>query len=340
MAFAQHHHRGHDHAHGHGDTPTPVQGGPADVSRRTGPGEDRTEVTRRLTSVLGLTAVFTLAEIVGGVVSGSLALLADAGHMFSDVAALALSLFAIRLARRPPTERRTYGYARFDILAALGNGATLLVVSGLIVVEAWQRVREPVEIDGPIMLGVAALGLLVNVVAAFVLHGHAHDNLNVRGAYLHILGDVLGSVGAIGAAVVIYTTGWLAADPLISALISLLILRSAWRLVRESGAILLDRVPEDVSVAEVERRLVAVAGVERVHDVHVWTVTTGLVAMSAHAVVPDLEAHPATLRRLGDEMAELGFGHVTIQLETGEPCVGEECGDHVPGREAELHAAH
>ncbi len=297
-------------------------------------------VTRRLVIVLSLTAVFLLVEVLGGLLSGSLALLADAGHMATDVAALTLATIGARIAQRRAIAAHKFGNLRWEVLAAMVNGMVLAAVAVGISLEALERLREPQPINALLFGGVAVAGLVVNLIGLRLLHGHHHDDLNVRGAYLHILGDVLGSVGAIGAAVVIYTTGWLAADPLISALISLLILRSAWRLVRESGAILLDRVPEDVSVAEVERRLVAVAGVERVHDVHVWTVTTGLVAMSAHAVVPDLEAHPATLRRLGDEMAELGFGHVTIQLETGEPCVGEECGDHVPGREAELHAAH
>ena len=178
----------HHHDHGSGAVPPGLHG----------VGE-RAEVGRRLTWVLALTAFFTVAEIVGGIVSGSLALLADAGHMFSDVAALGLSLFAIRLAQRPPSPRRTFGYARFEILAALFNGAALAIVAGWIVVEAWARMREPVEIDGAIMLTVAALGLVVNVIAATVLHAHAHDNLNVRGAYLHVLGDLLGSVGTLAA---------------------------------------------------------------------------------------------------------------------------------------------
>ena len=179
------------------------------------PGGDRVDIGRRMVGVLALTAVFMVAEVVGGVLSNSLALLADAGHMFSDVAALGLSIFAIRLASRPPSSRRTYGYARLEILAALANGAALMLVSGLIVVEAWERVREPVAIDGAVMMTVAGLGLGVNVIAAFVLHAHAHDNLNVRGAYLHVLGDLLGSVGAIIASVIVLTTGWTLADPII-----------------------------------------------------------------------------------------------------------------------------
>jgi cobalt-zinc-cadmium efflux system protein len=231
-----------------------------------------------------------------------------------------------------------FGNLRWEVLAAMVNGMVLAAVAVGISLEAVERLRDPREINALLFGGVAIAGLIVNMIGLRLLHGHHHHDLNVRGAYLHIVGDLLGSVGAIAAAVVIQTTGWLPADPLISACISLLILRSAWRLIRESGSILLDRVPPHVSVAEVEQRLLAVEGVERVHDVHVWTVTAGLVAMSAHAVVPRLETHPATLRRLGDQMAELGFGHVTMQLETGEPCVGEECGDQVPLRHEKSHA--
>lgn len=297
-------------------------------------------MTKRLITVLTLTAGFLLVEVVGGLLSGSLALLADAGHMATDVAALTLATIGARIAQRRATAAHKFGNLRWEVLAAMVNGMVLAAVAVGISIEALERLREPQPINAILFGSVAVAGLVVNLIGLRLLHGHHHHDLNVRGAYLHIMGDVLGSVGAIGAAVVIQTTGWLAADPIISALISLLILRSAWRLIRESGSILLDKVPGHVSVPEVERRLVAVEGVERVHDVHVWTVTTGLVAMSAHAVVPDLEAHPATLKRLGDEMARLGFGHVTIQLETGEPCVGEDCGDLVPQRHEQAHAAH
>lgn len=313
----------HDHDHDH-DRHAPVQ---------------PVMVTRRLIWVLALTAGFLAVEVVGGLLSGSLALLADAGHMATDVAALTLATLGARIAQRRATAAHKFGNLRWEVLAAMVNGMVLAAVAVGISLEAVERLRDPQPINALLFGGVAVAGLVVNLIGLRLLHGHHHHDLNVRGAYLHIMGDVLGSVGAIGAAVVIQTTGWLPADPIISAFISLLILRSAWRLIRESGSILLDRVPEDVSVPEVERRLMAVPGVERVHDVHVWTVTSGLVAMSAHAVVPDLEAHPATLRRLGDEMAGLGFGHVTIQLETGEPCVGEECGDLVSERDAGAHAA-
>jgi cobalt-zinc-cadmium efflux system protein len=291
-------------------------------------------VTRRLAWVLALTAGFLLVEVVGGLLSGSLALLADAGHMATDVAALTLATVGARIAQRRASAAHKFGNLRWEILAAMVNGLILVAVAVGISLEALERLREPHDINALLFGAVAVAGLGVNLIALKLLHGHHHHDLNVRGAYLHIMGDVLGSLAAIGAATVIYFTGWLAADPIMSAFISLLILVSAWRLIRESAEILLDKVPPHVDVPEVERRLLAVAGVSRVHDVHVWTVTTGLVAMSAHAVVPDLGHHPETLRRLGDQMNALGIGHVTIQLETGEPCEGEDCGDAGVGLES------
>ncbi len=270
---------------------------------------------RRLGWVLGITGAFMVAEIVGGLLSNSLALLADAGHMFTDVAALGLSVFAIRLARRPPSERRTYGYVRLEILAALVNGATLLVISGLIVLEAWERVREPEEIRGGIMLVVAALGLIVNAVGAFVLHGHAHDNLNVRGAYLHVLGDLLGSVGALLAAVIVLTTGWTLADPIVSIALALLIVVSAWHLVREATDVLLESVPPHIEMEAVLDGLGEIAGLEDVHDVHVWTLTSGFVALSAHGVIDDPLEHTRILEEVRDRMRGLGIEHVTFQIE-------------------------
>lgn len=285
--------------------------------------------TRRLGWVLALTAGFVLVEVVGGYLSGSLALLADAGHMATDVAALTLANIGARIAQRRAVAAHKFGNLRWEVLAALVNGLILIGMAVGITLEAVERLKDPQPVDA-VLFGVVALaGLGVNVTALRLLHGHHHGDLNVRGAYLHIMGDLLGSVAAIVAAVVIYFTGWLPADPLISTFISLLILVSAWRLIRESATILLDRVPEHVSLEEVERRMMAVEGVERVHDIHVWTVTTGLVAMSAHAVVPDLASHPDTLRLLDDQMRALGIGHVTVQLETGDPCHGEDCGDRI-----------
>ncbi|MDA0329453.1 MAG: cation diffusion facilitator family transporter [Gemmatimonadetes bacterium] len=284
------------------------------AEHKHGPG-DRRAVSRRLLWVLGITATFMIAEVVGGVLSNSLALLADAGHMFADVAALALSVFAMRLSQRPATHRRTYGYARFEILAALINGATLLVIAGLIIVEAWGRLREPVAIDGVVMLSVAGLGLGVNLMGAALLHSHAHDNLNVRGAYLHVLGDLLGSVGAIAAGVVVLTTGWTAADPIISVVIALLILFSAWNLVREAADVLLESVPSHLDVESILASLRSIEGLDEVHDVHVWTLTSGFVALSGHGVIDDVTQHTRILGEIRERMGRFSIEHVTFQIE-------------------------
>jgi cobalt-zinc-cadmium efflux system protein len=284
-------------------------------------------ITRRLAMVLGLTALFLLVEVVGGVVSGSLALLADAGHMATDVGALALALIGARIAQRRASAAHHFGNLRWEVLAALINGVAVFAIAVMIGIEAIERLNTPREIDAVLFGLVATAGLIVNLISLRVLHGHHHGDLNVRGAYLHILGDVLGSVGAIIAAIVIRTTGWVPADAIISIFIALLILRSAARLIGESATILLDRVPPDVDVAAVERILTAPAEVARVHDVHVWTVTPGLNAVSAHLVVPDLEAHPEVLRSMHEALAGAGMGHVTLQLETGGICGGEQCGE-------------
>ena len=256
-----------------------------------------------------------MAEVVGGLLSNSLALLADAGHMFTDVAALALSLVAMRLAQRPPSVRKTYGYVRLEILAALVNGATLLVIAGFIVWEAVERLRVPTEIDGPIMLAVASAGLLVNIVGALLLHAHAGESLNMRGAYLHVLGDLLGSVGAIAAGLVILLTGWTPADAIISVLIALLILISAWRLVREATDVLLEAAPSHIDVEEVLEELSTIPGLHDIHDVHVWTLTSGFVALSGHGVIDDPADHMPCLDQIRERLRKVGIEHVTFQLE-------------------------
>jgi cobalt-zinc-cadmium efflux system protein len=271
--------------------------------------------------VLALTGVFMVVEAVGGWLSGSLALLADAGHMLTDVGALLLSLVTAWMALRPADDAKTYGYQRWEILAALVNGAALFAIAVWVVIEALHRIDQPEPIKTGLFLAVAVAGLVVNLVSLAILRGAHQHNLNTHGAYLHIMGDLLGSVGAIAAALVIAFTGWTLADPLISILLSLLILVGAWRLVRESTDILLEAVPKHVSMPEVERRMRGVIGVTAVHDLHVWTVTSGMVAMSGHAVVPDLHAHPDVLEVIRTEMGRLGIGHVTIQLEVEDECV-------------------
>src|SRR5215212_5784554 len=288
----------------------------------TRPRDDCAHLTQGLTTplprlwvVLGLTSAFMVLEVVGGWLSGSLALLADAGHMLTDVGALGLSLLTAWIAQRPADDTKTYGYQRWEILAALVNGAALFGIAGWVIIEAIQRMQHPQPIRALLFLIIAAGGLVVNLLSLRILHSLRHGNLNARGAYLHVLGDALGSVGALAAATIIATTGWTLADPIISILLALLILIGAWRLLRESTDILLEGVPGHVSMAEVQRRMLDVPGVTAVHDLHVWTVTSGMVAMSGHAIVPELTSHPEVLEGIRVEMARLGIAHVTIQLE-------------------------
>jgi cobalt-zinc-cadmium efflux system protein len=281
-----------------------------------------TQQQTRLRWVLVLTGTFMVVEAVGGWVSGSLALLADAGHMLTDVGALGLSLLSAWIAQRPADNTKTYGYLRWEILAALVNGAALFGIAAMVVVEAVQRIQEPQPVRTGLFLAVASAGLLVNLTSLAVLHSQREGSLNIRGAYLHVLGDALGSVGAVTAAVIIALTGWTLADPIVSILLSILILVGAGRLLRDSTDILLESVPRHVSMTEVQRRMLGVPGVAAVHDLHVWTVTSGMVAMSGHAVVPDLEAHPGVLDGIRAEMSRLGIGHVTIQLEVEHGCEG------------------
>ena len=289
---------GHDHAHAHD------HGGGSQV--------------RRLRLALALTAVFLVAEVVGGVLSNSLALLADAGHMLTDVAALALSLFVAWFIRQPVTPEKSYGYLRWEILAAFLNGGTLLLISAWIIWEALLRLRTPEPVGSTLMLATAVVGLVVNLAAAAILHGGRNESLNLRGAYLHVLGDLLGSVGTVAAAIVVKTTGWLQADPVISLLTTLLIVRGAWQLVRESVDVLLESTPSHLPLGAVRAQLEAIPGVESVHDLHVWTVTSSVIAMSAHAIVREPERHQHVLEHIHDAMKVFGIEHVTIQLESTE----------------------
>jgi cobalt-zinc-cadmium efflux system protein len=274
----------------------------------------------RLRWALVLTAVFFVAEVAGGIISNSLALLADAGHMFTDVGALALSLFVAWFSRQPAAPEKTYGYLRLEILAALLNGAVLLLVSGLIVWEAIGRLQAPEPLQGGLMLGVALGGLLINAASAAILHPVHGHSLNARGAYLHVIGDLLGSVGTVIAALVVRTTGWLTADPIASMVVTLLVVRSAWRLVRESVDVLLEATPGHISLGRVREGLQAIAGIESVHDLHVWTVTSGMVAMSAHAVVKEPDANQQVLEAAVAAMQRLGISHVTLQVERDRIC--------------------
>jgi cobalt-zinc-cadmium efflux system protein len=261
-----------------------------------------------------------VVEAVGGWLSGSLALLADSGHMLTDVGALGLTILTAAIARRPADNRKTYGYLRWEIIAALVNGAALIGIAVWVVVEAFHRLGRPHPVEAGLLMVVAAAGLAVNAVALWLLHGSHQHSLNTRGAYLHILSDLLGSVAALSAGVVIALTGWTPIDPILSIVLALMILAGAWNLVKESTNILLEAVPLSVSMPEVQRRMLAVEGVRAVHDLHVWTVTSGVIAMSGHAVVPSLASHPGVLEGIRREMGRMGIGHVTIQLEVADGC--------------------
>lgn len=269
-----------------------------------------------------LITLFLMAEVIGGLVSNSLTLLADAGHMLTDVGALAFSLFVAWLSRQPATSQKTYGYLRWEILAALLNGAVLLAVSAAIVWEAIQRIRSPVPVETGVMLAVGAAGLVVNAIAARLLHGGSTGSLNVRGAYLHVLSDLLGSAAAVIAALFIRYRGFALADPIASIVMSLLIVRSSWALVRESVDVLLEATPAHIDLAVVRTSLQTIDGVESVHDLHVWTLTSGVVALSAHAMVSDPGQHQRVLEEMTKTVARQGIRHVTIQLEgaTLEEC--------------------
>jgi len=256
------------------------------------------------------------AEIAGGLITNSLALLADAGHMLSDVAALALSLFAIWVAQRPPTAQRTYGYYRAEILAALANGAALVAISLYVFGEAVQRFGAPPEVRAPLMMGIAAGGLVVNLLSLWILHGGQGRNLNVRGAWLHVLGDALGSVGALAAGALIFGFGWYWADPLASVLIALLILYSAWNLLREAVAVLLEGAPGHIDVDQVRESLVSCEGVMAVHDLHVWTITSDMVSLSCHIVAREGSPRREMLSLLNGLLQErFGIYHTTLQIE-------------------------
>ena len=273
--------------------------------------------TTPLKIALGLTFLYMIAEAIGGWLTNSLALIADAGHMLTDVAAMSLTLAAIWFASRPATAKKTFGYYRLEILAAFVNGIALVLLSILVIYEAIGRWDSPPAIDG-VRLGIIAFGgLIVNIIAAKLLHGgHQHD-LNMRSAWLHVMGDLLGSVAALTAGVLIYAFGWLWADPVTSILISLIIVFSSWRLISASVNVLLEGTPAHIDLAAVESTILETDGVDGVHDLHVWTISSGIDALSAHISHFDSVAHSDLLIRVRDRLhQQFGIDHLTIQMET------------------------
>jgi cobalt-zinc-cadmium efflux system protein len=276
----------------------------------------RADHRRRLAVTLALVAAYLIAEVLGGLWTGSLALLADAGHMFSDVAALTLSLFAIWLAQRPTSVERTFGYHRVEILAALANGVGLVTVALLILREAIERLSAPRDILGAPMLAIAVGGLLVNLAGLWMLHGGKDSNLNVRGAWLHVLSDALGSVGVIAAASLVWIFGWRWADPIASIGIALLVIFASWQLLRETVGVLMEAAPSHIDVDEVRRVLRETPGVLSIHDLHVWTITSGFVSLSCHVESSHEVADHELLAALQQILRErFAIDHVTIQVE-------------------------
>ncbi len=283
---------------------------------------------KRLTRALYLAAGYMFAEALGGWLTGSLALLADAGHMLSDAAALGLSLFALWVAQRPPTPQRSYGYYRTEILAALAHGAVLITVALFVGIQACERIAEPRAIHAAPMTAIAAGGLAVNLLGLWILSAGRHENLNVRGAWLHVLSDALGSVGVIVAGSLVWWRGWTWADPLASIAISLLIVHSAWALLREAVNVLMEGAPGHIDVDAVRDAILGVVGIRAVHDLHVWSIRSGLVALSCHAVVPESAARARVLRELCELLeGRFGIHHATIQV---EPADFDACGLNSP----------
>ncbi len=275
---------------------------------------------RALVVVLALTGGFMVVEVVAGLATDSLALLADAGHMLSDVLSVGLALVAIRLARRPATPQRSFGWQRAEILAAFVNGVALVAIAAWVSFEAIRRLGSAPEILAGWMLVVAGVGLGVNVAAALVLARSGRRTLNVEAAFRHVVADLLGSIGVAAAALVILLTGWVAADAVISLVISVLILWSAWHVLRDSGGVLLEAAPSGIDVRTIQRTLLDVPGVVSVHDLHVWTITSGFVALSAHVLVAQGDDCHARRRELEAVLASAwGIEHTTLQVDHAEP---------------------
>lgn len=279
---------------------------------------------RGLTCALVVTAVWFVVELCAGFYTNSLALLADAGHMLTDLAALSLSLFAFKISNLPATNEKTYGYLRAEILAALANGVILVMVGLFIAYEAYHRLLEPPSVKSGMMLAVACIGLGANLVSARLLSHADLDNLNVRGAFLHVMGDILGSVGAIAAGVIMSVWGWYLADPVVSIIVSGLILYSSWQLLRDSVEVLLEGTPRHLKIADILTDLGSVAGVLSVHDLHVWSITSGMPALSCHVVLRADADASATLMALSHLMrTRHHIEHTTIQIEKEEGIVSE-----------------
>ncbi|MEK4030463.1 cation diffusion facilitator family transporter [Pseudobacillus sp. FSL P4-0506] len=306
------HSHGHNHGHSHGH----------------GHHHHSTNNKQALKLSFMLIATYMVVEVVGGILTNSLALLSDAGHMLSDAAALGLSYLALKFGEKEATLSKTFGYKRFEILAAFINGLTLLAISVYIFIEAYKRIMTPPEIMSIGMLIVSVIGLLVNIGAAYILmRGDKDENLNVRSAFLHVLGDLLGSVGAIAAALMIMFFGWNLADPIASVIVAILIIISGIRVTKDSFHILMEGAPENINVLQVREALLSLPGVNDVHDLHVWAITSDFPALSCHVVTsPDIEGQPL-LKEIQKKLHDdFHIEHTTIQIDFSDyPCKGDHC---------------
>jgi cobalt-zinc-cadmium efflux system protein len=306
------HHHSHGHGHGHSHS------------------HSHTSNKKALFWSFLLIATFMVVEVIGGILTNSLALLSDAGHMLSDAAALGLSLFAMKLGERQATHSKTYGYKRFEIIAAALNGLTLIVISIYIFYEAFHRFMDPPEVQSMGMLTISVIGLLINIIAAWILmRGDKDDNLNVRSAFLHVLGDMLGSVGAITAALLIYFFDWGIADPIASVAVAILIIISGWRVTKESFHVLMEGTPEQIELDDVKKELLKIPHVTDVHDVHVWSITSGVFMLSGHIAVAGEGLHDRVLHQAQKLLHDnFGIDHSTLQVEgeeNGCPCAHGPC---------------
>ena len=297
---------------------------------------------KSLWMALALTTVFLIAEVVGGIITGSLALISDAAHMFTDSAALAIALVAVRIGKRPADTSRTFGYYRFEILAAAFNAILLFLVAIYILYEAYRRFRVPAEIQSTGMLVIAAIGLVINLISMKILSAGKDDSMNMKGAYLEVWSDMLGSAGVIAGALVIRWTGWTWIDSAVAVAIGLWVLPRTWSLLKDSINILLEGVPEGVGFTDIEKALRGIPGVASIHDLHVWAISSGKISLSAHIVQSEIQSQPDLLLQAIREMMADRFGihHITVQVEL-MPCeLADDTHSFAPLPAAAEHAGH
>ena len=312
--MSHHHHHGHEHSHGHGHSHD-------HHGHHHHHGPTREGNKKGLTIALTITTGIMLLEFFGGLITNSLALLSDSGHMLSDASSLALSLIAMWFAARPASPNKTFGFYRFEILAALFNGVSLFLIAGFIVYEAYERFFDPPTVASGSMMLIALIGLFANLLSAWALmrKGDVKDNVNLRSAYLHVLGDALGSVGAILAGIVMYFFGWYVADPIISVIVALLILKSAWGIIKHTVHILMEGTPITIDQQEVYKALEEIPGVINIHDLHIWTITSGLDSLSCHILIEDNQDSQVILQEAITKIENIfKIKHTTIQVEKSD----------------------